>query len=98
MMGLFGPNVEKLKAKKDVAGLIGALAHRDESVRSSAAEALGDVGGLGALDPLTAALQDPATPVAAAAAEALGKMGGDVVAYRLAMAPRDIRVPALQAL
>jgi len=98
-MGLFGPpNVEKLKAKKDVDGLLEALAHRDESVRRSAAEALGDVGDSRTLDPLTAALQDPATPVAAAAAEALGKIDGDVVAYRLALASSNIRVPALQAL
>ena len=98
-MGLFGPpNIEKLKAKKDVDGLIKALTHRDESVRKIAAEALGDVGGLRAVDPLTAAMRDEATPVAIAAAEALGKIGGSTAVYRLASAPRSIQVPALQAL
>jgi len=100
MMGLFGPNVEKLKAKKDVEGLIEALTHRDESVRTRAAEALGDlgVGALRAVEPLAAALSDQSTPVGIAAAEALGKIGDSHAVYRLALAPRSIRMTALQAL
>jgi HEAT repeat protein len=100
MMGLFGPNVEKLKAKKDVEGLIEALTHRDESVRTRAAEALGDlgVGALRAVEPLAAALSDQSTPVATTAAEALGRIGDSHAAYRLALAPRSIQAPALQTL
>ena len=44
-MGLFGPNVEKLKAKRDINGLIKALDyHKDSSVRIKAAQALGQLG------------------------------------------------------
>jgi len=53
---LFGPpNVEKLKAKSDIQGLIGALSYeKDTSVQIAAAEALGQFGRTQALEPLTA--------------------------------------------
>lgn len=44
-MPLFGkPDVRKLEQRRDIKGLIKALKHRDESVRSDAAEALGRIG------------------------------------------------------
>jgi len=45
-MGIFGPpNVEKMKAKKDVVGLIKALGYqKDSGVRTAAAEALKELG------------------------------------------------------
>ena len=44
-MSLFKPKVEKMKAKKDVKGLINALKYKKVSdVRKSAAFALGDIG------------------------------------------------------
>jgi HEAT repeat protein len=41
---LFKPNVEKLKAKGDVEGLIKVLKHKNPEVRSEAEEALGEIG------------------------------------------------------
>jgi HEAT repeat protein len=45
-MGLFGgPNIEKLKAKGDVSGLIKALGDKNPTVRQAAAAALRSIGG-----------------------------------------------------
>jgi len=44
-MGLFRLNIEKLKARKNVEGLIKALGDWDWDVRKSAAYALGEIGG-----------------------------------------------------
>jgi len=52
------PNVEKLKENKDVEGLIKALGHKDHTVRSNAAIALGKIGDKRAVEPLTQALKD----------------------------------------
>jgi HEAT repeat protein len=59
-MGLFGPpNIEKMKAKRDVKGLIKALGYqKDSSVRKQAAETLGEIGDARAVEPLIAALYD----------------------------------------
>ena len=44
-MGLFGPpNIEKLKVRKNIKGLIEALKDKDEDVRKRAAWALGKIG------------------------------------------------------
>lgn len=82
-MSLFGPpNVEKLKAKRDVKGLIKALGYeKDMKVRQAAAEALGQIGDAQAVEPLVRALKhrymysDEKTPVWEAAEEALLKIG-----------------------
>jgi len=60
IFGLFGkPNIEKLKAKRDVNGLIEALGYeKDEDIRKNAALALGDLDDSAAIDPLITALQD----------------------------------------
>ena len=74
-MGLFGPpDVEKMKAKRDIDGLIKALDYqKDESVRAAAAQALGEVGDARAVEPLTRALRD--YHAKKEAANALAKIG-----------------------
>ena len=76
------PNIEKLKEKEDVEGLIKALEYRKESIkddhvliRSCAAEALGKIGDERAVEPLIKALQDKAWDVTYTAIEALGDIG-----------------------
>ncbi len=56
--GLFGPpNVEKLKAKGDVNGLIKASHYeKDYFVRMNAVDALGEIKDSSAIEPLIAAL------------------------------------------
>ena len=82
-MPLFGPpNVEKLKAKGNVKGLIKALGYqKDEQLRQLAAEALGQTRDARAVKPLITALDDTDAKVRRAAAEALGQIG-DVRAVR----------------
>jgi len=55
-MGIFGLNVKKMVAKKDVKGLIKALKHRNRWVRKDAAGALGNIKDARAVKPLTMAL------------------------------------------
>ena len=76
-MGLFGPpNIEKMKAKRDVQGLIEALGYqKDASIRSAAARALGELKDVQAVEPLIATLKDSDSKVSELAAEALGKIG-----------------------
>ena len=75
-MGLFGPpNIEKLKTRRDVNGLVKALSYKKFSqVRQEAAKALGESGDAGAVEPLIKALQDQEAEVRGAAAEALGRI------------------------
>jgi HEAT repeat protein len=79
MMSYFGPpNVEKLKTKGDVKGLIKALNYpKDTDVRRAAAESLGQIGDPGAVEALIELLKEwGATAVLkAAAADALGRIG-----------------------
>ncbi len=72
-MGLFGPpNIEKLKSKQDVTGLIKALGYVNEAaVRRDAAKALGELGSQAALEPLAASLNDRQEEVRRAAAGAI---------------------------
>lgn len=74
--GLFGPpNVEKLKAKNDVQGLIKALGYeKDSGVRSIATEALGKIRDARAVA-LVEALKDEEHFVREKAAEALSSLG-----------------------
>ena len=75
--GLFGPpDVEKLKAKKDVQGLIKALAYKkDAQVRRAAAGALGRLREECALQALVAALGDPEPAVRQSAVWAIAALG-----------------------
>jgi HEAT repeat protein len=76
-MGLFGPpDVEKMKVKRDVKGLIKALGYRKYKwVRERAARALGQIGEARAVAPLLTALRDSSRDVCQTAAEALVKIG-----------------------
>ncbi len=82
-MGLFGPpNVEKMKAKRDIKGLIKALGYRkDWRVREKAAEALGQTNDPRAIEPLCAALggYSPSGSVESAAVRALVRIGTPAV-------------------
>lgn len=75
MPGMFKPNVEKMKEKKDVDGLAKALKHKDVAIRRSAAEALGNIRDGRAVEPLVQALNDEDTAVRGNAAYALGYLG-----------------------
>ena len=61
-MGIFGkPNIEKLKAKRDVKGIIKALKYKGNGfvfVRRDAIEALGEIGDPRAMEPLIEVLHD----------------------------------------
>jgi HEAT repeat protein len=76
-MGLFGPpNIEKMKAKGDVNGLIKALAHQTNShVRCDAAKALGELKDTRAVEPLLLMLKDENYDVRESAVRALGSIG-----------------------
>jgi HEAT repeat protein len=80
-MGLFGPpNIEKLKAKKDIPALSKALEYeKDWKVRVSAAEALGQIGDSRAVEPLITALKVKDADLHQAAAEALAVIGAPAV-------------------
>ncbi len=75
-MALFGPpDIDALKAKHDVNGLIKALQHRrKESVRLEAIRALGELCDAYAVEPLIAILDDESEQVGAEAARALGRI------------------------
>jgi HEAT repeat protein len=80
-MPLFGPpNVDKLKAKRDVLGLIKALGYQQYSnVRGAAVGALGQLGDDRAVEPLIGALHDKNADVRGAAMEALTAIGVSAV-------------------
>jgi len=78
------PDIDRLKADKDVKGLIKALDYQENAhvregvaqfIRQDAAEALGEMGGLQAVDSLIAATLDNNPLVRRKAILALGKIG-----------------------
>jgi HEAT repeat protein len=79
-MPLFGPpDVEKMRARRDISGLIKAMDYtRDAKIRQAAATAVGEMGDKQAVEPLIAAFRDK-HPVLKdrreAVAKALGKIG-----------------------
>lgn len=89
-MPLFGPpDVKKLELKRDVEGLIEALAWDKDpkaaaDVHFDAAEALGLIGDPRAVGPLVKALWDPSLSVRWIAAEALGRVRDPQVVDHLA--------------
>ena len=85
--GLFGPpDVEKLKAKEDVQGLVKALAYpKDAQVRRAAAEALGQLREECALQALEAALGDPEPAVRQSAVWAIAAFGESAVSLLIGM-------------
>jgi len=79
-MPLFGsPDVEKMRAKRDISGLIKAMDYaKDAKIRQAAATALGEIGDKQAVEPLIAAFRDKHLVLKdrrEAIAKALGKMG-----------------------
>jgi len=101
-MWIFGPpNVEKLKAKSDVNSLIKALNYpKDDSVRSAAAKALGEIKATLAVEPLIAVLKDKSGLVRQSAALALGQIGDSRAVEPLITVLKDIFLlrPAAKAL
>ena len=84
------PNVQRLKAKGDVDGLIKALAYeKDPNVRQRAARALGELRAQVALEPLGDSLKDPSPMVRRSAVYALGKIGGSQVVPLLGAVAQD---------
>ncbi|MEX2720691.1 MAG: HEAT repeat domain-containing protein, partial [Candidatus Wukongarchaeota archaeon] len=76
ILDLFKPNVEKMKAKKDVKGLIKALKYkRDQDVRRYAALTLGEIGDAKAVEPLIQALKEENKGIRWNAVGALDKLG-----------------------
>jgi len=74
-MGIFGPpNIRKLKARKNIKGLIEALKDKDEGVRRGAAMALGEIKDARAVEPLIKLLKDKNSFTREAAEEALEKI------------------------
>ncbi|MGD2143790.1 MAG: HEAT repeat domain-containing protein, partial [Anaerolineae bacterium] len=70
------PDVERLKERGNVDGLIRALSYEDDAeVRQDAAQALGDLGDQRAVRPLIDALGDDKESVRQAAVTALGHLG-----------------------
>ncbi len=74
-MGLFTPNIAKLKTKKDAGGLVKALRDKDQRIRAEAAKALGELGDARAVEPLVATLADPDLEVRGRAILALALVG-----------------------
>jgi HEAT repeat protein len=80
LFGLFGPNVLKLKEKRNISGLALALEDKDPEVQYRAAEALGDIGEEKSVAPLIAAMtRSEYSGVRWKAAEALSKVGDPAV-------------------
>ena len=92
-MGFFKPNIEKMRTRQDVEGLLKALNHKDEGVRADAAKALGDIEDVKAVEALIQALKDEVDSVryeAAVALERLGwKPGDDTEKARYLIAKRE---------
>ncbi len=99
-MPLFGPNIDKLKAKRDIAGLGEVLLYKsDRRLCNAAAEALGALGDPGAIRPLAHALMySDDEEVRAASARSLGAIGGvGVVEILLEAATRNPYISVRQA-
>ena len=74
-MGLFGPNIKKMEAKRDVEGLVKALKTKNEDVRRLAAAALGNIGDAKAVEYLIEALKNEEWSIQNIAAKSLYKIG-----------------------
>ncbi|MDD1676644.1 MAG: HEAT repeat domain-containing protein [Methanomicrobiales archaeon] len=68
------PDVEQLRESKDFKGLIQALTFGNDRLRWQAAEALGELGDIRGIDPLTKALKDSSWEVREIVIWALGKI------------------------
>lgn len=81
-------DIEKLRAKKDIKGLIKALKHEDSNIRMFAAISLGDIGEEKAIAPLIQSLKDEEERVRNEVFNSLVKIG-DPAVDTLIMALKD---------
>ncbi|MGV8040181.1 MAG: HEAT repeat domain-containing protein [Thermoanaerobaculaceae bacterium] len=99
-MRLFGPNVARLREKKDVAGLVQALSDKDEGVRKDAVEALVFIGA--GPDVLELALRSRAWWVWVSTAKLIARKGDTRavpgLAAGLAVDEPSVRWAAMEAL
>ena len=72
---LGGPDVQSLKRRRDIPGLVQALGHKSEKIRENAVSALGELHDPQTIEPICAALKDASWSVRMRAAEALGDVG-----------------------
>lgn len=86
---LLKPDIERLRAKWDVEGLVKALNHRDYKIRKKAAKALGEMRAREATDLLIRAIKDENVEVRKAVAYALGRMGDEKAIKPLIEALKD---------
>jgi len=103
IFGLFKPSVDKMKANRDVEGLIKALKHKDWHVRADAARALGEIKDKRAGEALIEALRDKASLIPYNAAYALGEIRDEraiepIVALALKGRNEAVRTKAAEAL
>ena len=101
-MPLFGPpNIAALEAKRDIAGLIKALSHKDPAIKIAAADALGPLRDPLAVEALSELVRDPDTGVRRAGIRALAARGGSRVVPPMLAAMKDpdpgVREAASQA-
>lgn len=96
-MTLFGlPNIDKMKTKRDIKGLIKALSYKEnQRVRAAAAGALGQIGDARAVEPLIAALRD--SHVCEAAASALRNISYSRAVEALIAVLKDSSEPFVRA-
>ena len=89
-MGLFKPNIEKLKAKGDIQALCKALNfNSDDTIRCAAAKALGEIKDVKAVESLIAAFKDRDGDVRREAAWALGEIKDVKAVESLIIALKD---------
>ncbi len=91
---LFKPNIERLKKKGDINGLIKALSHKEWMIRYDAAYNLGELANIRARESLIPVLEDENQEVARKAEEALIKLIPPEEARELARKARAKRLAA----
>jgi HEAT repeat protein len=85
------PDIDEMRAKREVKGLIRALRYqKNVDIQANAAEALGEIGDTIAVEPLIAALKDNYWGVRKYAAKALGKIGDTHAVEPLIVAVMDL--------
>jgi len=93
-MRLFKPNVEKMKARKNVNSLIKLLSDHDAAIREETARALGELAFPRVIGPLCRAITDPEWTVRVSVVEALG-MTGDPKAIEALVESLKDEIPAV---